>query len=65
MPGYDTLHTLGTITASGYDYSWFVATQDIVDMEYALSGSKQNPDLTNKDILLLLSQIWQTPEPIQ
>jgi predicted oxidoreductase len=65
MPGYDTLHTLGTIASTGYDYSWFVSTQKIVDKEYALSGSEQNPDLTNKNILLLLSRIWQTPGPIQ
>ena len=65
MPGYDTLHTLGSITASGHDYSWFVTTQKIVDKEFALSGSEQNPDLTNKDIWLLLTRIWQTPEPIQ
>jgi predicted oxidoreductase len=64
-PGYDTLHTLGSITASGYDYSWFVSTQKIVDKEFALSGSEQNPDLTDKDPLKLLSRIWQTPEPIQ
>jgi hypothetical protein len=64
-PGYDTLHTLGSITASGYDYSWFVTTQKIVDKEFALSGSEQNPDLTNKNIWLLLTRIWQTPEPIQ
>ena len=65
LPGYDTLHTLKTITSTGYDYSWFIATQDIVDKEFALSGSEQNPDLTNKDPWLLLSRIWQTPEPIQ
>ncbi|MFF5288428.1 FAD-binding dehydrogenase [Paractinoplanes globisporus] len=65
MPGYDTLHTLGTITSTGYDYSWFVGTQKIVDKEFALSGSEQNPDLTNKNILQLLSRFWQTPEPIQ
>ncbi|MFE2446152.1 FAD-binding dehydrogenase [Streptomyces sp. NPDC059426] len=65
IPGYDTLHTLGTITATGYDYSWFVTTQKIMAKEFALSGSEQNPDLTNKDILQLLSRIWQTPEPIQ
>lgn len=65
MPGYDTLHTLGTIASSGYDYSWFISTQKIVDKEFALSGSEQNPDLTNKNILLLLSRIWQTPGPIQ
>jgi predicted oxidoreductase len=65
LPGYDTLHTLGSITKTGYDYSWFVTTQKIVDKEFALSGSEQNPDLTNKNIWLLLSRIWQTPEPIE
>jgi predicted oxidoreductase len=65
MPGYDTLHTLKTITSTGYDYSWFIATQEIVDKEFALSGSEQNPDLTGKNLWLLLSRIWQTPEPIQ
>ncbi|MFC9846586.1 FAD-binding dehydrogenase [Streptomyces sp. NPDC060223] len=65
LPGYDTLHTLKSITATGYDYSWFVTTQKIIAKEFALSGSEQNPDLTNKDILMLLSRIWQTPEPIE
>ncbi|MFE1798004.1 FAD-binding dehydrogenase [Streptomyces sp. NPDC059517] len=65
MPGYDTLHTLKSITASGYDYSWFVTTQKIIAKEFALSGSEQNPDLTEKNIWKLLSRIWQTPEPIE
>jgi uncharacterized protein len=65
LPGYDTLHTLKSITASGYDYSWFVSTKKIVAKEFALSGSEQNPDLTNKNVLQLLSRIWQTPGPIQ
>ncbi|MFF0597996.1 FAD-binding dehydrogenase [Streptomyces antibioticus] len=65
IPGYDTLHTLKTITESGYDYSWFVTTQKIIAKEFALSGSEQNPDLTNKNVWQLLSRIWQTPEPIE
>ncbi|QLH25778.1 FAD-binding dehydrogenase [Streptomyces sp. Rer75] len=65
LPGYDTLSTLKAITDSGHDYSWFVTTQKIIAKEFALSGSEQNPDLTNKDILQLLSRIWQTPEPIE
>ncbi|MEU8587690.1 FAD-binding dehydrogenase [Streptomyces sp. NPDC048664] len=65
IPGYDTLHTLRSITASGHDHSWFVTTQKIMAKEFALSGSEQNPDLTDKDILKLLSRIWQTPEPIE
>ncbi|MEV2228620.1 FAD-binding dehydrogenase [Streptomyces phaeochromogenes] len=65
MPGYDTLHTLKSITDTGYDYSWFVTTQKIIAKEFALSGSEQNPDLTEKNIWMLLSRIWQTPEPIE
>ncbi|MCD0453051.1 FAD-binding dehydrogenase [Actinocorallia sp. API 0066] len=65
LPGYDTLGTLKLIQDTGYDYSWFISTQKIVDKEYALSGSEQNPDLTNKDILLTLSRTWQTPEPVR
>ena len=65
LPGYDTLSTLKAITDSGYDHSWFVTTQKIMAKEFALSGSEQNPDLTNKDILLTLSRVWQTPEPIE
>ncbi|MPY61596.1 FAD-binding dehydrogenase [Streptomyces spongiae] len=65
IPGYDTLHTLKSITDTGYDYSWFVTTQKIMAKEFALSGSEQNPDLTNKNVWQLLSRIWQTPEPIE
>ncbi|MFJ2115262.1 MULTISPECIES: FAD-binding dehydrogenase [unclassified Streptomyces] len=65
IPGYDTLSTLKAITDTGYDYSWFVTTQKIMAKEFALSGSEQNPDLTNKDIPLTLSRIWQTPEPVE
>ncbi|MFF8572326.1 FAD-binding dehydrogenase [Streptomyces sp. CA-100214] len=65
IPGYDTLHTLKSITGTGYDYSWFVTTQKIIAKEFALSGSEQNPDLTEKNVWKLLSRIWQTPEPIE
>ncbi|WP_369274370.1 FAD-binding dehydrogenase [Streptomyces sp. R11] len=65
IPGYDTLHTLKSIGDSGYDYSWFVTTQKIIAKEFALSGSEQNPDLTEKNIWMLMSRIWQTPEPIE
>ncbi|RDG34545.1 FAD-binding dehydrogenase [Streptomyces corynorhini] len=65
LPGYDTLSTLKAITGTGYDYSWFVTTQKILAKEFALSGSEQNPDLTNKDIPLTLARLWQTPEPVE
>jgi hypothetical protein len=47
-PGFDTLGTLKYLRHTGYDYSWFVLTQKIIKKEFALSGSEQNPDLTNK-----------------
>ena len=56
FPGFDTLGTLEHIAATGYDHSWFVLTQKIIEKEFALSGSEQNPDLTGKSIFELLRQ---------
>ena len=47
-PGFDTLATLKHIGETGYDYSWFILTRKIIEKEFALSGSEQNPDFTNK-----------------
>ncbi|WP_095203141.1 FAD-binding dehydrogenase [Mesorhizobium carmichaelinearum] len=47
-PGFDTLGTLSHIMSTGFDYSWFILTRKIIQKEFALSGSEQNPDLTNK-----------------
>jgi uncharacterized protein len=47
FPGFDTLGTLEHIMRTGYDYSWFVLSQRIIEREFALSGSEQNPDLTS------------------
>ncbi|MEU8378802.1 FAD-binding dehydrogenase [Streptosporangium sp. NPDC048865] len=53
LPGYDTLGTLKylrtTPDIAGYDHSWFVLTQRILEKEFALSGSEQNPDITGGD----------------
>jgi len=56
FPGCDTLATLKHICSTGYDYTWFIADQSIVAREFALSGSEQNPDVTNKSIWQLLTQ---------
>lgn len=56
FPGFDTLGTLEHIVSTGYDYSWFVLTQAIIEKEFALSGSEQNPDLTGKSVRELLRQ---------
>jgi predicted oxidoreductase len=66
FPGFDTLGTLEHILSTGYDHSWFVLTQRIIEKEFALSGSEQNPDLTNKDYRLLARRIAPgAPGPIE
>jgi uncharacterized protein len=66
FPGFDTLGTLAAIRQTGFDYSWFVLTQKIIEKEFALSGSEQNPDLTGKDIRLTLSRVRPgAPAPVE
>jgi uncharacterized protein len=66
FPGFDTLGTLKHLRSTGYDYSWFVLTQKIIEKEFALSGSEQNPDLTGKDVRLLLSRVRPgAPGPVE
>ncbi|WP_375384153.1 FAD-binding dehydrogenase [uncultured Microbacterium sp.] len=54
FPGFDTLGTLAHLRATGHDHSWFVLSQKIIEKEFTLSGSEQNPDLTGRDVQLLL-----------
>ncbi|MDA0179821.1 FAD-binding dehydrogenase [Solirubrobacter phytolaccae] len=54
FPGFDTLGTLAHIMGTGHDHTWFVLTQKIIEKEFALSGSEQNPDITGKSIRELL-----------
>ena len=66
FPGFDTLGTLRHIMGTGYDYSWFVLTQKIIEKEFALSGSEQNPDLTGKSIPQVLSRVRPgAPGPVE
>lgn len=66
LPGYDTLSTLEAIKKTGYDYSWFILTEKIIEKEFALSGSEQNPDLTEKSIKKLLKRVLPgAPDPVQ
>jgi len=55
-PGFDTLGTLEHLRTTGHDHSWFILTQAIIEKEFALSGSEQNPDLTGKSVRELLKQ---------
>lgn len=66
FPGFDTLGTLQHIMGTGYEYTWFVLTQKIIEKEFALSGSEQNPDLTGRDIRLLLKRLGKgAPGPVE
>jgi len=66
FPGFDTLGTLEHIAATGHGYSWFVLTQKIIEKEFALSGSEQNPDFTGKSIRLLLKRLGRgAPGPVE
>lgn len=61
FPGFDTLSTLEAIQKTGYDYSWFILTEKMIEKEFALSGSEQNPDLTNKSITEILKRVLPGP----
>ena len=58
FPGYDTLATLRHLRsdpeASRHDHSWFLLTQRMINKEFALSGSEQNPDITEGTALTVL-----------
>jgi predicted oxidoreductase len=67
FPGFDTLGTLEHIGKTGYDYTWFVLTRQIIEREFALSGSEQNPDLTGKSVMdVLRTRVGSgPPAPVQ
>ena len=66
FPGFDTLATLEHLARSGYGHSWFVLTQSIIEKEFALSGSEQNPDLTGRSIAKTLSRVLPgAPAPVE
>jgi uncharacterized protein len=66
FPGYDTLGTLEYIGRTGYEHTWFILTQRVIEKEFALSGSEQNPDVTGKDLRLLLDRVGSgAPGPVE
>ncbi|ARF54564.1 FAD-binding dehydrogenase [Streptomyces gilvosporeus] len=66
FPGFDTLGTLEHIMRTGHDHTWFVLTQKIIEKEFTLSGSEQNPDLTGKSIREVLARARSgAPGPVQ
>ncbi|MBO9406360.1 FAD-binding dehydrogenase [Shimia sp. R9_1] len=68
LPGFDSLGTLKRILSTGHEHSWFILTQKIIEKEFALSGSEQNPDLTSgKFIEVLKGRLMSkgAPAPIE
>ena len=66
FPGFDTLGTLAHLRRTGHDHSWFVLTQRIIEKEFALSGSEQNPDLTGRSVRGLLGRLGRgAPPPVE
>jgi hypothetical protein len=65
-PCFDSLGALEHIVKTGHDYSWFVLTQKMIEKEFALSGSEQNPDLTGRNLRLLAKRILPgAPAPVE
>ena len=65
-PGFDTLGTLKHLRETGYDHSWFILTRKIIAKEFALSGSEQNPDLTNRSWRQVIQRVRAgVPPPVK
>jgi uncharacterized protein len=72
LPGNDTVGTLRylrtTPEIAAYDHSWFILTRRIIEKEFALSGSEQNPDITSKDKVAFLRERFVgrgAPAPVE
>ena len=48
FPGFDTLGTLDHLQHTGVEHSWFILNRALAGKEFALSGSEQNLDLTQR-----------------
>ncbi|MFC5847259.1 FAD-binding dehydrogenase [Deinococcus petrolearius] len=66
IPGASSLDTLEYITTHGYPHTWFVLNRAIVKREFALSGSEQNPDLTDRNLRQVLGRAGKRVQaPVQ
>ncbi|AEF39135.1 FAD-binding dehydrogenase [Hoyosella subflava] len=66
FPGFDTLGTLAHITKTGHSYTWFVLNQRIIEKEFGLSGSEQNPDLTGRSVRKVMERVRPgAPSPVE
>jgi predicted oxidoreductase len=66
IPGASSLDTLRHITTNRYPYTWFLLNRAIIKREFALSGSEQNPDLTGRDLGLVIKRVGKNVQaPVQ
>ncbi|WP_084040473.1 FAD-binding dehydrogenase [Demequina sp. NBRC 110053] len=67
VPGADSIGAMRQILGTGHDHSWFVLTQSIIEKEFALSGSEQNPDITGRSVReLVRSRLAKgAPAPVE
>ena len=51
---------------TGHEHTWFILTQKIIEKEFALSGSEQNPDLTGRSVRMVLGRVLPgAPPPVE
>ncbi|HYZ70934.1 MAG TPA: FAD-binding dehydrogenase [Thermoleophilaceae bacterium] len=50
FPGFDALGAVEHVARAGDSRSWLLLNQRILETEFALSGSEQNPDLTGRNV---------------
>ena len=50
FPGFDALGAVEHVARAGDSRSWLLLNQRILETEFALSGSEQNPDLTGREV---------------
>lgn len=62
FPVFDTLGAYERIVESGRHHSWFLLNHAIASKELALSGSEHNPDITERNLPLLLKR--GLPRPV-
>ncbi len=67
FPGFDTVSTLAHIGRGGHSHTWFILNRRIIAREFALSGSEQNPDITDRNFEEALRSrlLAGVPAPIQ
>lgn len=69
LPGYDTVATLKylrtTPDIAEHDHSWFIVSRAILDKEFALSGSEQNCDITDRKRLAVFISRLSSKAPAE